>query len=95
MKTLGAVSLGVVVVSGSMLAASRGPGAPAPSPLPTAMQSPPAAVAFTHVNVVPMDSERVLRDQTVLVEQGRIRLLGPADNVRVPADVTTVDGSGL
>ena len=41
-----------------------------------------------------MGSERVLRDQTVLVEQGRIRRLGSADEVQVPAGVTTVDGSG-
>ena len=93
MKTLAAVALGVVVVSGSMLAASRGPGAPDPSSFPAAAQSALPAVAFTHVNVVPMDSERVLRDQTVLVEQGRIRRLGSADEVQVPAGVTTVDGS--
>ena len=94
MKTVTAVALGAVVVSGSMLAASRASVAPDFSSLPAAAQSAPAAVAFTHVNVVPMDSERVLRDQTVLVEQGRIRLLGSAGEVEVPADITTVDGSG-
>ena len=93
MKTLAAVALGVVV-SGSMLAASRGPGAPDPSSFPAPAQSAPAALAFTNVNVVPMDSERVLRNQTVLVEQGRIRRLGPAGEVEVPAGVTMVDGSG-
>ena len=94
MKTVTAVALGAVVVSGSMLAASRTSVAPDPSSLPAAAESAPPAVAFTHVNVVPMDSERVLRDQTVLVEQGRIRRLGSADEVQVHADVTTVDGSG-
>ena len=100
MKTLAAVALGVAV-SGSMLAASRAPVPPDSSSLFAAAQSAtlavqgaPAAVAFTNVNVVPMDSERVLRDQTVLVEQGRIRRLGPVGEVRVPADVMTVDGSG-
>ena len=87
-------ALGAVVVSGSMLAASRASVAHDFSSLPAAAQSAPAAVAFTHVNVVPMDSERVLRDQTVLVEQGRIRLLGSAGEVEVPADITTVYGSG-
>ena len=94
MKTLTAVTLGAVAVGGSTLAASRVPVAPDFSALPVAAQSPPSAVALTHVNVVPMGSGRVLRDQTVLVEQGRIRRLGSADEVQVPAGVTTVDGSG-
>ena len=92
MKTITVVALGSVVLSGSMLAASRA--STAPSSPPAAAQSAPAAIAFTHVNVVPMDSERVLRDQTVLVEQGRIRSLGSADQVQIPAGITTVDGSG-
>jgi hypothetical protein len=94
MKTGAAVALAAVIVSGSMLAASRGPGAPDPSSPPAATQSASATIAFTNVNFVPMDSERVLTDQTVLVVQGRIRRLGSADEVRVPAGVTTVDGSG-
>ena len=94
MKIGSVVAMAAVVLSGSMLAVSRGRGAPDFSALPAVAQSTPAAVAFTNVNVVPMDSERILRDQTVLVEQGRIRRLGSADEVRVPADVTTVDGSG-
>ena len=94
MKIAAVITLGAVVLSGSMLAASRASVAPDSSSLPAAAQSAPAAVAFTHVNVVPMDSERVLRDQTVLVEQGRIRRLGSADEVQVPAGVMTVDGSG-
>ena len=97
MKTVTAAAIGTIVVTGSMLAASRGPAAPEPSSMltaPRAVQTPPAAVAFTNVDVVPMDSERVLRNQTVLVRQGRIRRLGPAGEVQIPADVTTVDGSG-
>ena len=94
MKTDTAVLLGAVVVSGSMLAASRTPVAPDPSSILAAAQSAPEAVAFTNVNVVPMDSERVLTDQTVLVERGRIRRLGSAAEALVPAGVTTVDGSG-
>jgi imidazolonepropionase-like amidohydrolase len=52
------------------------------------------AVAFTHVTVIPMDRERVLVDQTVLVRGGRIAAVGPAASVRVPADARTVDGRG-
>ena len=92
MKTVAALALAAVAVSGSMLAASRAPVTPDYSFAAT--QSVPAAVAFTNVTVVPMDSERVLRNQTVLVEQGRIRVIGSASEVRVPADATTVDGSG-
>ena len=73
MKIGAAVALAAVVLSGSMLAASRGRGTRDFSALLAAAQSTPAAVAFTNVNVVPMDSERVVRDQTALVEQGRIR----------------------
>lgn len=40
----------------------------------------PAATAFVQVNVLPLDRDGVLRDQTVLVEQGKIKAVGP----RVP-----------
>jgi len=41
----------------TLTAASRVPVAPDFSALPVAAQSPPSAVALTHVNVVPMGSE--------------------------------------
>jgi imidazolonepropionase-like amidohydrolase len=47
------------------------------------------------VNVLPMDSERVLEDQTLLVAAGRIAALGGAASVVVPAGARRVDGSGL
>jgi imidazolonepropionase-like amidohydrolase len=53
-----------------------------------------AAVAFTDVAVVPMDRERVLEGQTVLVRSGRIEAVGPAGAVRVPPGATRVDGRG-
>jgi imidazolonepropionase-like amidohydrolase len=51
-------------------------------------------VAFVNVNVVPMDSERVLKDQTVLVRGERIVEVGPASKVKVPAGALRVDGRG-
>jgi imidazolonepropionase-like amidohydrolase len=51
-------------------------------------------VAFTNVTVIPMDRERVLRDQTVLVRDGRIAAVGPAASVAVPAGARRVDGAG-
>jgi len=94
MKTGPAVALGAILVSGSMLAGSRAPAAPDLTSLLAVEQNAPDAVAFTNVNVVPMDAERVLRGQTVLVEKGRIRRMGSAGEVRVPADAIIVDGSG-
>jgi N-acyl-D-amino-acid deacylase len=58
---------------------------PAPAPQP---------VAFVNVSVVPMDRERVLAGQTVLVRDGRIAEIGPVAAVKVPEGVTRVDGTG-
>jgi hypothetical protein len=49
-------------------------------------------VAFIHVNVVPMDSERVAKDQTVVVTNGRIVEIGPAHKVKVTEGALTIDG---
>lgn len=51
-------------------------------------------VAFVGVTVIPMDQERVLADQTVLVEGDRIITVGPASAVSIPATATVVDGTG-
>lgn len=50
--------------------------------------------AFTGVNVVPMDRERVLENQTVVVRDGRIVELGPSGTVAVPSGVTRVEARG-
>ncbi len=51
-------------------------------------------IAFVGVNVVPMDSERVVENQTVLVENGHIAALGPAGEVEIPEGATGIDGAG-
>jgi len=51
-------------------------------------------VAFVNVNVVPMDSERVLENQTVIVRDGAIESLGSSDQLEVPAEALIVDGRG-
>ena len=51
-------------------------------------------VAFVNVNVVPMDSERVLSDQTVLVRGDQIVQIGPAKKVKVPDGALHIDGKG-
>lgn len=50
--------------------------------------------AFTQVDVLPMDRERVLRDQTVVVRGDRIVAMGPSPSVTVPDGATEVDGRG-
>ena len=52
------------------------------------------ATAFVGVNVIPMDRERVLANQTVIVRHGLIAEIGDANKVKVPKDALTVDGRG-
>lgn len=51
-------------------------------------------VAFVNVNVIPMDSERVLADQTVIVKDGVIAEIGPTAKIKAPASALRVDGRG-
>ncbi len=51
-------------------------------------------VAFVNINVIPMDSERVLKDQTVIVKDGRIDELGLSSTVTVPTEALVVEGEG-
>jgi len=50
--------------------------------------------AFVNVNMVPMDRERVVESQTVIVRNGRIAEIGPANKVKVPDGATRVEGAG-
>jgi imidazolonepropionase-like amidohydrolase len=54
----------------------------------------PGPVAFENVTVIPMDTERRLTGQTVVVQNGRITAIGAAGRVQVPAGATRVDGAG-
>jgi imidazolonepropionase-like amidohydrolase len=53
-----------------------------------------STVAFVDVNVVTMRDERVLSHRTVLVRDGRIAAMGPADSVAVPDDAVRIPGGG-
>lgn len=57
--------------------------APAAEPPPT---------LFVHVNVVAMDTDRVLRDHSVLVEGGRIARIAP--DLPAPDGALVIDGKG-
>lgn len=53
-----------------------------------------SVTAFVDVAVIPMDRERVLSGQTVIVRDGRIAQIGPAKSVRIPAGAVRIDGRG-
>ena len=53
-------------------------------------QNPP--VAIDQVNLVPMDSERVIENQTVIVRDGLIETIGDSDQVTIPENAMIVDG---
>jgi len=59
-------------------------------PLPFVAQD----VAFVDVNVVPMDRERVLANQTVVVRNGRITAVGATNGTAVPSGALRIDGRG-
>ncbi len=50
--------------------------------------------AFVGVNVVPMDAERVLLGQTVVVEDAHVVTIGPVDEVPVPDGARVIYGRG-
>lgn len=55
---------------------------------------PSKSVAFVHANVVPMDRERVLRDQTVVLVDGRITAVGPVFTVKIPPRAVRIEARG-
>jgi hypothetical protein len=46
--------------------------------------------AFVNVNLVPMSEEKVVENQTVLVQGRQIVAIGPADQVSVPKNATII-----
>ena len=59
-----------------------------------ALSQKPAPVAFVNVNVIPMDRERVLRNQTVIVRNGAIVQIGDTKHIRIARDVQKIDATG-
>jgi imidazolonepropionase-like amidohydrolase len=51
-------------------------------------------LAFVGVNVVPMDRNGILANQTVIVRDGRIAAVGPAGSTRVPDGALRLEGRG-
>jgi len=55
-------------------------------------EQPTPATAFVNVNLIRMDRERVERDQTVVVQGGRIVAIGRTSDLRPPDEADVVDG---
>jgi imidazolonepropionase-like amidohydrolase len=51
-------------------------------------------IAFTNVNVIPMMSDVVLRNQVVIVDDGKIVALGKAEDIAIPDGAERIDGEG-
>lgn len=54
----------------------------------------PGAAAFENVTVIPMDRERTLGGQTVVVRGRRITAIGRSGSVDVPSGALRIDGTG-
>ncbi len=50
-------------------------------------------VAFINVNVVPMSSDTIIAEQTVVIRDGLIDTIGPVDAIPIPEDAKVVDGT--
>ncbi|HEV2747231.1 MAG TPA: amidohydrolase family protein [Allosphingosinicella sp.] len=82
-----AVAIAALALAGCAGAADRKPAASAAETEP--------ALAFTSVNVLPMTAgEPVLRDYSVLVENGRIAAVGPSASLPIPSHAVRIDGRG-
>jgi imidazolonepropionase-like amidohydrolase len=51
-------------------------------------------IAFVGVSMIPMDRERVLKNQTVIVRGGRIAETGDEAKIKLPAGAVKIDGRG-
>lgn len=54
----------------------------------------PNSFAFINVNVVPMDQERIIGNQTVVIKGERIESIGLSDDIEVPSEALIINGVG-
>lgn len=50
-------------------------------------------VAFINANIIPMDEERIVKNQTVIIGDGVIKAMGD-QNLVVPGDAVKIQSSG-
>ena len=51
-------------------------------------------IAFLHVNVIPMDRDHVVEDQTVVTQGGRILQIDDFKRVTVPLEAQRIEAKG-
>lgn len=51
-------------------------------------------IAFTHATVIDGTGAKAARDQTLVIDKGRIVALGKSSKVKVPADAKVIDAKG-
>jgi imidazolonepropionase-like amidohydrolase len=51
-------------------------------------------IAFLDVNIVPMDSERILEHQTVIIRDGKINKIGSLQDIKIPENAIQIEGRG-
>jgi imidazolonepropionase-like amidohydrolase len=61
---------------------------------PTPITQGAPVTAFVGVSVLPLDSDQVLKDQTVVVDGERIVAIGPTASTPVPEGATRINGQG-
>jgi imidazolonepropionase-like amidohydrolase len=99
LRPAGAAMRGFVLLTAALLVSCGGSGPPATeAPAPPPANVPPvrsAVVAIVGVDVIPMDSEILLIDQTVVVRDRRITSVGLRSDIAIPEDAEQIDGRGL
>jgi imidazolonepropionase-like amidohydrolase len=60
----------------------------------TLVTIPKGAVAFTHVRLFDALATRFVDDQTVVVDRGRIAVVGSSGGIKIPADAQQIQGRG-
>ena len=57
-------------------------------------QSPGGETVFTKVNVIPMNEEKVIRNQDVVIKNGFITAIGESGKVKYSKDAKVIDANG-
>lgn len=81
----------VVVLGPKVSVTTQGDTALALEMVPTGTET---TVAFVNVTVIPMDSDRLLDGQVVIIKDGRIAEMGSGSSVDIPSEALKVDGQG-
>ncbi|HUE79610.1 MAG TPA: amidohydrolase family protein [Sphingomicrobium sp.] len=52
-------------------------------------------VAIKNARLIPMTKDDTIERGTIVVEDSRIRAIGPSDEINLPAEATIIDGTGM